>query len=101
MLSELGLAGRDQELSELLFLKLEWLGVFLLKHFAYANAFCVQFSQYTHTFAAVVGPHGVCHNYGMNVEKNISLLTRSLPAVCMLVAVSKTLGVDKFMAAYN
>ncbi|MFO7257670.1 MAG: YggS family pyridoxal phosphate-dependent enzyme [Bacteroidota bacterium] len=37
----------------------------------------------------------------MNVEKNISQLTRSLPAGCRLVAVSKTHGVDKIMAAYN
>jgi len=101
MLSELGLAGRDQELFELLFLKVEWRGVFLLKHFAYANAFFEQFSQYSHTFAAVFGPQRGCQNYGMNVEKNISQLTRSLPAGCRLVAVSKTHGVDKIMAAYN
>ncbi|HEY8511400.1 MAG TPA: YggS family pyridoxal phosphate-dependent enzyme [Cyclobacteriaceae bacterium] len=37
----------------------------------------------------------------MNVENNISRLTRTLPAGCRLVAVSKTHGVDKIMAAYN
>lgn len=37
----------------------------------------------------------------MNVEKNISELTGHLPAGCRLVAVSKTHGVDKIMAAYS
>ncbi len=37
----------------------------------------------------------------MNVEKNISQITASLPASCRLVAVSKTHGVEKIMAAYQ
>lgn len=37
----------------------------------------------------------------MNVEKNISELTGHLPDGCRLVAVSKTHGVDKIMAAYS
>lgn len=37
----------------------------------------------------------------MNVEKNISQLAESLPAGCRLVAVSKTQGTDRIMAAYD
>jgi len=39
--------------------------------------------------------------YGMNIKKSIELLTRSLPAGCSLIAVSKTQPLEKIMEAYD
>ncbi|MFZ2906980.1 MAG: YggS family pyridoxal phosphate-dependent enzyme [Cyclobacteriaceae bacterium] len=37
----------------------------------------------------------------MNIKKSIELLTRSLPAGCLLIAVSKTQPIEKIMEAYD